>query len=107
MSVSVPSLERNRYFVKNYSKIAWPLLDLTKKMTPWHWGEDQFKAFETLKTKMCSAPALRQPDFSKRFFVQTDASAKGVGAILSQEGEIKADLDKNTYPKLHPITFFS
>ena len=28
-----------RYFVPNYSKIAQPLLDLTKKTTPWHWGE--------------------------------------------------------------------
>jgi hypothetical protein len=26
-----------RYFVPNYSKIAWPLLDLTKKGLVWHW----------------------------------------------------------------------
>ena len=32
-----------QYFVPNYSAIAWPLLDLTKKTTPWHWGEKQFK----------------------------------------------------------------
>jgi len=30
-----------RYFVPNYSKIARPLLDLTKKTTPWHWEERQ------------------------------------------------------------------
>ena len=29
-----------RYFVPNYSKIARPLLDLTRKTTPWHWGKD-------------------------------------------------------------------
>src|SRR6267142_565431 len=28
-----------RYFIPNYSKIAQPLLDLTKKTTPWHWKE--------------------------------------------------------------------
>ena len=39
-----------RYFVPNYSKIAQPLLDLTKKTTPWHWGESQHKVFEELKT---------------------------------------------------------
>ena len=39
-----------RYFVPNYSKITQPLLDLTKKTTPWHWGESQHKAFEELKT---------------------------------------------------------
>ena len=51
-----------RYFVPNYSKIAQPLLDLTKKTTPWHWGEAQHKAFEELKTRMCGSPLLIQPD---------------------------------------------
>ena len=27
-----------RYFVPNYSRIARPLLDLTKKAMPWNWG---------------------------------------------------------------------
>ena len=35
-----------RYFVPNYSRIARPLLDLTKKATPWHWGKPQQEAFE-------------------------------------------------------------
>ena len=30
-----------RYFIPNYSKIAQPLLDLTKKTTPWHWRKKQ------------------------------------------------------------------
>jgi hypothetical protein len=28
-----------RYFVLNYSKIAQPLLDLTKKNLLWHWDQ--------------------------------------------------------------------
>ena len=43
-----------RYFIQDYSHIARPLLDLTKKSEKWHWGEAQTKVFETLKTKMCS-----------------------------------------------------
>src|SRR6266403_5520998 len=39
-----------RYFVQGYSKIAHPLLDLTKKATVWEWTECQHKAFEELKT---------------------------------------------------------
>jgi hypothetical protein len=30
-----------RYFIQNYSAIVRPLLDLTKKATPWHWDEPQ------------------------------------------------------------------
>ncbi len=94
-----------RYFVQGYSKIAHPLLDLTKKAIIWHWGESQHKAFEELKTRMCSHPILTQPDFNKPFFLQTDASAYGMGAILSQEGEHHAIASQK--PKLHPIAFYS
>jgi Reverse transcriptase (RNA-dependent DNA polymerase) len=52
-----------RYFVQNYSKIARPLLDLTKKTEIWRWEKPQQDAFEELKRRMCSAPVLRQPDF--------------------------------------------
>jgi hypothetical protein len=84
-----------RYFVPNYSRIACPLIELTKKTTPFHWREAQIKAFKTLKTLMCARLILRQPDYTKPFFVATDASAYGVGAILSQEGE--------TNPRTHKI----
>ncbi len=54
---------------------------------------------------MCSCPVLTQPDFNKPFFLQTDASAYGVGAILSQEGEHHAVASQK--PKLHPIAYYS
>src|SRR6267154_1265924 len=41
------------YFIKGYSQIAQPLLDLTKKSTEWHWKESQQQAFKELKNKMC------------------------------------------------------
>ena len=41
-----------RYFVPNYSQIARPLIELTKKTTPFHWEEPQIQAFEQLKTLM-------------------------------------------------------
>jgi hypothetical protein len=96
-----------RHFIAGYSDIVWPLLELTKKAATWHWGPEQSKAFDELKTHMCTRPILRQPNFSKRFFVQTDTSNHGVGAILLQEGEELADLSKETMPKLHLITFYS
>ena len=77
-----------RYFVPNYSQIAWPLLHLTKKTTPWEWTKTQQLAFDLLKELMCEAPVLIQPNFKNKFFLQVNASAYGVGAVLSQEGEI-------------------
>jgi hypothetical protein len=76
-----------RYFVPGYSQVTQPLLDLTKKMTPWHWGPEQEKAFITLKRLMCSTLVLTQLDFNKKFYLQMNASGYGMGAILSQEGD--------------------
>src|SRR5260221_12235020 len=84
-----------RYFVPNYSKVARPLLDLTKKNLVSHWGEPQFKAFEMLKTLMCRRPVLIQSDFDRRIYLQTDTSDYGIGAVLSQEqGERDTPPDK-------------
>jgi len=51
---------------------------------------------------MCSSPVLYQPDFTKQFFLQTDALAFGLGAVLSQEHE-----GREGKPKLHPIAYYS
>ena len=64
------------------------------------------KAFEMLnaKTIMCQKPILRQPNYDDPFFLLTDASAYGVGAVLSQEGETNPRSKK---PFLHPIAYYS
>ena len=99
--------EYYRYFIPNYSKIAQPLLDLTKKATIWQWTDCHSKAFEELKTHMCQQPVLIQPDFQKCFYLQVDASAYGLGAVLSQEGTSSPTLAKHSKPVLHPIAYFS
>jgi hypothetical protein len=97
-----------RYFILNYSKIARPLLDLTKKTVVWNWGPPQMQAFEELKTRMCQSLVLMQPNFNKKFYLQTDALAYGVGTILSQEGgNTTPSLLRCTKPTLHPIVYYS
>ena len=97
-----------RYFVPNYSKIARPLLDLTKKATPWNWEDKHTAAFKELRSRMCTAPVLIQPDFNKKFYLQVDTSAYGMGAVLSQEGKFTTtSLAKRLKPTLHPIAYYS
>ena len=76
-----------RRFIQGFSSIARPLNDLTKKDEKWVWDTKQQEAFENLKERFTSAPILAQPDTTKPFSVETDASAFTYGAVLSQEGE--------------------
>jgi hypothetical protein len=55
---------------------------------------------------MCCSPVLTQPDFKEKFYLQMDASAYGVGAILSQRGRNLPFICKHLKPKTHPITYY-
>jgi hypothetical protein len=75
-----------RKFIRNYAQIAKPLTDLPKG-TPQNitWSQETQTSLDTLKKAFTSEPVLSLPDFEKgQFVVTTDASALGIGAILSQ-----------------------
>jgi hypothetical protein len=93
-----------RYFIKDYLKIACPLIDLTKKNLWFEWMEKQQAAFERLKTLMCAKPVLKQPDYAKTFTLSTDASGYGVGAVLAQEGQLDPKTGKH---RIHPVAYYS
>ena len=78
-----------RRYIPNFSSVAAPLSDLTKKGKPnkVEWDLAQDRAFHTLKDILSKAPVLRLPDFSKLFMLQTDASDNGIGAVLYQQFE--------------------
>jgi hypothetical protein len=73
-----------RRFIKGFSKIAKPINELLQKDTPLEWTEERNTAFEILKKKLIEAPILQFPNFEKEFILCTDASGKGVGAVLAQ-----------------------
>lgn len=74
-----------RRFVKENGKIARPLTQLQRKDNFSRTTEAQ-EALDTLKKAMAKLPVLTVPYFSKTFTIETDASNKGLGAVLLQDG---------------------
>ncbi|GBC25874.2 retroviral-like aspartic protease 1 [Rhizophagus irregularis DAOM 181602=DAOM 197198] len=72
-------------FIKDFAKVADPMYKLLKKDAPYEWMNLQQKAFENLRDKLTTAPIVQYPDFSKPFFLYTDASIIGLGAVLAQK----------------------
>lgn len=73
-----------RRFIPNFATITAPLTSLLRKSAKWNWNSDCESAFKTLKECLVSAPLLCCPDYTKPFVVQCDASAYGLGAVLTQ-----------------------
>ena len=93
-----------RRFIKGFAKIAAPLYDLTsgdnkdKKSEHVDLFPEAREAFNRLKAACLQAPILAFPDFNKPFLLETDASGRGLGAVLSQ---------KQADGRYHPIAYAS
>jgi hypothetical protein len=74
-----------RKFVRNYGKIANPLIALLKNNSfTWNLAVDP--DFQALKETMCTTLVLALPDLTKTFVLECDALGRGIGAVLMQEG---------------------
>ena len=71
--------------VPRFSHTSEPLLKLLRKSSKFTWDEEQENAYQQLKAALLEPPILKYPDYSKTFFVVTDASQVGLGASLMQE----------------------
>ena len=76
-----------RRFVHNFASIAKPLYRLTEKTATFEWTIECQAAFAELRHKLCTAPVLAFPDFTKPFILDTNASNTGIGGVLSQLDE--------------------
>ena len=89
-----------RKFIKNFSTLAARLTDLTRKDCPNKvtWTQELEEDFIALRDELLKKPVLKCPDYQQTFILQTDASDRGIGAVLSQ-----TDLTG----KEHPIAYYS
>ncbi|KAI0994789.1 hypothetical protein K3495_g13393, partial [Podosphaera aphanis] len=87
-----------RCFVENFSEIAAPLIDLTKKDTPFVWGKVEGDAFHKLKRIFATEPVLAQWDPDRETVLEADSSGYAIGGCLSQ-------VDKQG--RLRPVAYLS
>lgn len=76
-----------RRFVPNFSKIAEPLILLTRKHARFKWNDACQSAFDFLKNSLTVVPLLSYPDPNKPYVLYTDASDTCIGACLTQTVE--------------------
>ena len=75
-----------RRYIKDYSNIAEPLHQLTRKTAKgFHWNSQCQQAFDALKYQLVNPPILAYPRFDLPFRLQTDASNSAIGGVLSQQ----------------------
>lgn len=89
-----------RRFLPHFAERTARLSDLTKKDLPAKitWTDTLENDFQVLKQLMCTKPILFCPRDDKEFVLHTDASERGIGAVLSQE--IEKDDER-------PLAYFS
>ena len=76
-----------RIWIKNYSSIARPLVNLTRKGQAFSWSEEHDLAMQALKDAIMHSPSLISIDYSSDLavYLAVDSSTRGVGWILSQD----------------------
>ena len=99
--------------MKNYATIARPLTNMIKgystkkgsrsqnkklEAETWKWTQEEQRAFDELKHRVCDDIELAYPDFDKTFHLSVDASLEGLGAVLEQEDDTG---------RLRPLAFAS
>ena len=62
-----------------------PIYHLTRKGIPFYWGEEQEKAFKTIKDCLVNPPVLVMPNEKGHFVLVSDTSKIACGSALYQE----------------------
>ena len=93
-----------RRFVEGFSSIAAPLTQLTWKNVRFKWKEECEKSFQVLKWRLVIALVFTIPSGTRGFVIYSDASHKGLGSVLMQNGKVVAyaSCQLKNYEKNYP-----
>ena len=69
-------------FVENFSRIAAPLMRLTRKDVRFEWDDSCESAFVKLKQRLTSALVLIVPNNHDPYVMYIDTSGIGLGCVL-------------------------
>lgn len=78
-------------FIQNLSSLLSPLNDLLRKGSHWRWRQIHQNIFNKVKKRLGESCALAHFDIEQETIVTCDASAYGLGAILSQRSTIRGE----------------
>ncbi|GFW25489.1 retrovirus-related Pol polyprotein from transposon 17.6 [Trichonephila clavipes] len=83
--------------IKKFEKRVLPLTNLLRKDTPFEGKFETQEAFDDIKKAILKPPVLALPDPNAELQITTDASSRGIGAVLEQ---------KYPYSEVEPLFFF-
>eukprot|EP01129_Flabellula_baltica_P008171 TRINITY_DN3225_c0_g1_i2.p1 TRINITY_DN3225_c0_g1~~TRINITY_DN3225_c0_g1_i2.p1 ORF type:complete len:755 (+),score=86.77 TRINITY_DN3225_c0_g1_i2:501-2765(+) len=74
-----------RTYIKDFARITAPMYELLKAEVKWEWTDECDRAFAEIKDVLISPECmLYLPDFDELFYVDSDWSPVGIGAVLYQ-----------------------
>ena len=86
-------------FIEGFTWITKPLREYSRDDVQFYFGEEQRRAFQTLKQALCEKPVLRIFDPNLKIEVHTNASIDGYGTVSMQKCEEDS--------QVHPCFYFS
>lgn len=74
-----------RDLIWNYSEVVQPLINLTKTKSKFTWTEETQDAFTKIQNLILKSPTLHHADYSRQFYLISDASKIAISSILMQK----------------------
>ena len=85
-------------FLPRLSDVSAPLRELTTDQSKFTWAKQHDEAFATIQRLVIQHPVLKFYSIEEEVTIQTDASNKGLGAVLLQNGQPVAYASRTLSP---------